>query len=238
MSTDPRVVFITNARLSYPNLVVPQKQKGDDGVERDKYNCSLLIEPTSPDWQKFIARVTELATEQWKEHANVVLQRVYADRKARCFSQGEEHINNTTMQVREGYAGKLVISCTSQRQPQAIDGAGNPVDPTNTMAIQQTLRKLYGGCRVNAAVRPWAQQNKHGNAIRCDLIAIQFAKDDTPFGESAPDVSGLFGVTEQQAPAAPGMAPGFLTPGAPAPAAPGFGAPAGLPVMPPFPGVR
>jgi hypothetical protein len=90
------------------------------------------------------------------------------------------------------------------------------------MAYQQLARKMYGGCRVNAAIKPWPQDNKHGRGIRCDLIAVQFFKDDTPFGEGAVDASNLFGAVAGAAPA------GF---GAVAPAMPAapFGAPTGLP---------
>jgi hypothetical protein len=85
---------------------------------------------------------------------------------------------------------------------------------------------MYGGCRVNAAIKPWLQDNKHGRGIRCDLIAVQFAADDTPFGEGATDASNLFG-------AVAGAPAGF---GAVAPAGmpAGFGAvaPAGMPAAP------
>jgi len=85
---------------------------------------------------------------------------------------------------------------------------------------------MYGGCRVNAAVKPWLQDNKHGRGVRCDLVAVQFARDDTPFGEGSVDASGLFGAVAAGAPAS---APGFMAAQAPAmPAAP-FGAPTGLP---------
>jgi hypothetical protein len=73
------------------------------------------------------------------------------------------------------------------------------------MAYQQLARKMYGGCRVNAAVKPWPQDNKHGRGIRCDLIAVQFAGDDTAFGEGAVDASNLFGAV------AGAPVPGFNT---------------------------
>jgi hypothetical protein len=91
------------------------------------------------------------------------------------------------------------------------------------MAYQQLARKMYGGCRVNAAVKPWLQENKHGRGIRCDLVAVQFAGDDTPFGEGAVDASNLFGAVAGAAPA--GFAPAGM------PAAPFPGASGG---MPPF----
>jgi hypothetical protein len=84
---------------------------------------------------------------------------------------------------------------------------------------------MYGGCRVNAAIKPWPQDNKHGRGIRCDLIAVQFAGDDTPFGEGNVDASGMFGAVAGGAPAG---VPGFAAQAPAMPAAP-FGAPAGLP---------
>jgi hypothetical protein len=145
------------------------------------------------------------------------------DRKTRCFGRGEEKVNKKTFQPYDGYAGNVFITAGRDSAPQMIQADGTPVDPANTMAYQQLARKMYGGCRVNAAIKPWPQDNKHGRGIRCDLIAVQFAADDTPFGEGAVDASNLFGAVSNpaQAQAAPGG--GFGMPAAP------FGAPAGLP---------
>ncbi len=70
--------------------------------------------------------------------------------------------------------------------------------------------KMYGGCRVNVAIKPWLQENKHGRGIRADLVAVQFAGDDKAFGEGAVDASGMFGAVAGAA--AP--APSFLQPAA------------------------
>ena len=87
----------------------------------------------------------------------------------------------------------MYIGAGRDSQPQIIQADGSAIDPNNTMAYQQLTRKMYGGCRVNAAVKPWLQDNKHGRGVRCDLIALQFAGDDQPFGEGAVDASNLFG---------------------------------------------
>jgi hypothetical protein len=65
--------------------------------------------------------------------------------------------------------------------------------------------------------------NKHGNGIRCDLVAVQFAADDTAFGEGAADASSMFGsvgASPAQAQAAPGG--GFGMPAAPFAGLPSF----------------
>jgi hypothetical protein len=171
-----------------------------------------------------MTRYGALALEKWKEHAQVVMGLIQNDRKTRCYGRGEEKVNKRTFQPYDGYAGHVFITAGRESQPQMIQADGSPVDAANSMAYQQLARKMYGGCRVNAAVKPWLQDNKHGRGIRCDLIAVQFAGDDTAFGEGNVDASGMFGAV------AAGAMPGFAAAPAPAmPAAPFPGAPAGLP---------
>jgi hypothetical protein len=162
------------------------------------------------------------ATEKGKENAQALMQMVQSDRKTRCFGAGEEKIKKSTFQPYDGYPGNVFLTAGSRNPPQVIQADGKAVDPANTMAYQALARKLYGGCRVNAAVKPWWQnanpEKKYGHGIRCDLIAIQFLRDDKPFGEGVVDASGMFGATAAAAPAAPAM----------------FGAPAAMPAPPMF----
>jgi hypothetical protein len=136
------------------------------------------------------------------------------DRKTRCYGVGTEKVNKKTFKPYDGYADAgAVFTAGRDSAPQMIQADGSPVDPANTMAYQQLARKMYGGCRVNAAVKPWLQDNKHGRGIRCDLIAVQFANDDTPFGEGSVDASSLCGAPAGfgavAMPAAPFAQPGL-----------------------------
>lgn len=211
------VIFISNARLSFPHLAEPQKQI-IEGVERISYNGELILAPNDPGFAAFMKRYSELALEKWKDHANAVMQMIHADRKSRCYGQGSEKVNKNTFQPYDGYANNVYISTGSKNRPQMIRPDGTAVDPANTMEYQALARKMYGGCRVNAAIKPWAQManpaKKYSHGIRCDLVAIQFAGDDTPFGEGVPDVTGLFGAVASapsaQAPAAVMPLPPFM----------------------------
>lgn len=217
------IIFLSNVRLSFPHLEEPQRKMNEvTGKERISYNCELIMPKDHVGFQQFMQKYGVLALDKWKEHAQNVMNMIQNDRKLRCFGKGEEKVNIKTFQLYDGYAGHVFITAGRDSQPQVIQADGSAIDPTNTMAYQQLTRKMYGGCRVNAAVKPWLQDNKHGRGVRCDLIAIQFAGDDTPFGEGAVDASGMFGAVAQ-APA------GMFAPAASAmPAAP-FDAPAGLP---------
>ena len=217
------IIFLSNVRLSFPHLAEPQKQVNEtSGQTRISYNCEFIMPQDHPGFQQFMARYGALALDKWKEHAQAVMNMILQDRKTRCFGRGEEKVNRKTFQTYDGYAGNMFITAGRDSAPQMIQLDGTAIDPNNSMAYQTLARKMYGGCRVNAAVKPWPQDNKHGRGIRCDLIAVQFAADDTPFGEGAADASNLFGAVQQAA------VPGFAASAQPAmPAAP-FGVPSFL----------
>lgn len=240
------VIFLGNVRLSFPKIAEPQVTVNKvTGEKRVSYNAVFLMQPDDPQFQQIMKRFTELATNHANEHASAVMQMIQNDRKSRCFFRGEEAVNKLTYQPWDGYAGMVAVTAGSKTMPQIIQPDGNPVDPANTMACMQLARRFYGGCRVNVALKPWWQkpnaEKQYGHGFRCDLVAIQFASDDTAFGDSPPDVKGMFGqVAPQAGPSAAGMQapamPGFMGGSAPAPAAPAmpappFGAPApvGLP---------
>ncbi len=213
--TKTDIVFITNARLSFPHLIEPQKQMTDKGKERISYNCQLILAPTDPAFASFMAKVQELALAKWKEHTQPVLALINNDRKLRCYGNGAEIINKKTFVPYDGYVGQVYITCGRDTPPQIIQTDGKPIDPQNTLAYQQITRGMYGGCYVNAAVKPWMQENQYGRGIRCDLIALQFAKDGSPFGEGVTDASGYFGaVATSTVPSTPmPNLPPFMMPG-------------------------
>lgn len=211
------VIYISNAIASFPNIADPQRQKDEAGNTRVAYNLDILVEPEDPALKAFMRRLGEMAVTQWKENAQAAMSMIQADRKQRCYGAGEEKKKTTTFQVYEGYAGKVYITASlthvvnpqgviikgKDRKPQMVDAQGETIDPTNTMVWMPLARKIYGGCRVNVAVKPWIQQNEKGAGFRCDLVAVQFAGDGKPFGEGATTIGpGMFGAVAQ-APAAP-----------------------------------
>lgn len=221
VNQETNLIFLSDVRLSFPHLIEPQKSISQKtGKERISYNCDFIMEQTHPGFAQFMQRYYQLAAETWKEHANTVIQMIQNDRKQRCYGIGSEKVNKKDFTPYDGYNGMVFISAGRDTPPQIIQADGTPIDPNNTMAYQQLTRKMYGGCRVNAAIKPWIQKNEHGNGVRCDLVAIQFCRDDKPFGEGATDASGMFGaVAGQPAPAGFGQAaPTF--PGAGMPPAP------------------
>ena len=205
-------IYLSNVRLSFPKLIEPSAFQ--EGGEK-KFAADFLLKQTDSDFTRFMSEVGKLAHEKWKENAGAVLQLVQNERKLRCFGNGAEKVDKKTFKPYVGYDGMVYLSANSNadRPPQIIRPDGTPIDNMNTMERQTFARKLYGGCFVNAAVRPWAQDNQFGRAIRCELIAVQFFSDGEPFGEGEVDLSAMFKPVQQPA-------------GAPA------GAPAGMPPAP------
>ena len=188
------VIYLSNVRLSFPHLAEPQKNvNAETGKERISYNCEFIMPQDHAGFTQFMQQFAALAAEKWKDHAQQVMQMIQSDRRLRCYGRGEEKVNKKTFQPYDGYAGNVYITAGRDSQPQIIQADGTPIDPNNSMAYQQLTRKMYGGCRVNAAVKPWLQENSYGRGVRCDLVAVQFAADDQPFGEGAVDAAPLFG---------------------------------------------
>ena len=207
------VIFLSNVRLSFPHIAEPQRSVSElTGKERISYNCEFIMPQDHPGFQQFMARVGEISALKWAENASVVLGMIQNDRKSRCYGRGEEKVNKKTFQPYDGYANNVYIGAGRDSQPQIIQADGSAIDPNNTMAYQQLTRKMYGGCRVNAAVKPWLQDNKHGRGVRCDLIALQFAADDQPFGEGAVDAAPLFGAVAGATAAPAAVAPAMGLP--------------------------
>ena len=207
------LIYLTNVRLSFPAIATP---KAFEEGGKAMYGADFILPPDHPGFAAFMKAVNERAVLKWTDKAAAILQMIHGDRKLRCYSRGEERIDKKTMEPLEGYAGMVCITAKKDRQPQLIGLDGLAVDPENTMQTQAIARKLYGGCYVNVAVKPWLQDNKYGKGVRCDFVAIQFAKDGPPFGEGVTDASGMFGAvvapTAESAPAPWGAPAPFQQP--------------------------
>ena len=212
------IIYLSNVRVSFPQLVEPKITKNDNGSERAAWSADFILPPDSQQYKQVMQQYMTLANEKWKERAQTIMQMIQADRKSRCYGNGAEKVNKTTLLPYDGYEGNAYVSAISNRQPQMIQPNGQPVDASNSMAYQAIARGIYGGCYVNAAIRLWLQENTHGRGVRCDLVAVQFSKDGDAFGGGGADVTGMFGAVAAPAavPAAFGGMPAAPFPGMPA----------------------
>lgn len=198
------IIFVTDVRLSFPHLTEPHAA-GPNAVP--KYSADFIMGADHKGYKEFMDQYAKLALDKWGDTANSVMQMIQADRKLRCFGQGNEKVNKKTFQPYDGYADMMYIGANRDQLPQMILPDGQAVDGNNTMAYQEQARKMFGGCYVNVALKPWLQDNQYGKGVRCDLVAVQFLREGEAFGEGATDASGMFGeVTAPVTTAAPDWA--------------------------------
>lgn len=93
--------------------------------------------------------------------------------------------------VKENHEGHWTVSASESRKP-AI--RGNKRDPKTGKAVRLSEKDkdvIYGGCWGSVLIKPWYQDDKNwGKRINAGMKAIQFLKDDDPFGEG--------GITEEE----------------------------------------
>lgn len=184
-------IYLQGVRVSFPHLKAPHAAKP---TAKPKYQVDLLVNPNDPVWQQIMTRVQEAAVAKYGDHAQRLLEMLQQDRNKRFYGAGSEKVNKKTMQPFDGYDGMMYVAVKKEDRPQIIKADGSPVDSANDMAYQAEAGRIYGGCYVNAAIDVYT--SKANDGIFGGLLAIQFLRDGEPFGDGAPDASGMFGAVQ------------------------------------------
>ena len=201
------LVKLEKVRISFPQLIEATRAKGYPTSE-PKFSADFLLVPDHPGFAKFMVEFKNLLVEKYKDKAPHVKALIDADRGKRCYGKGEERIDKTTFTTLVGYENHVYITAKNSNAPQLFMHNGQPATEAQYKA---EARKIYGGCFVNAVVRPWLQNSDE--AVRCDLMGVQFYSDGEAFGEGSVDASGMFSAV---APAPmKGADNGFSTPSVP-----------------------
>jgi len=218
MKMNERTLWIKNARLGFPHLLVPQPSTNPAAAA--KYNCVFIIEQGAPEWNEILEMAHAMALEKWTVNANGIMGMISNDKKLRCYGFGADKVDTKTGLVYEGFQDMMWISGSSDTKPDLRGQDAMPCPPTaplNTMFV--------GGNYVEGVISIWPQDNEHGRAIRSQLDGVQYIREGEKFGAVGPDVGTIFEAVPG-APAASSPMPGTGTgPAAPAPLAPATPAP-------------
>lgn len=153
---------------------------------KKKFNCGLLITPTDPQIVVIRKQMQAVAKEKWKDKAVEVYNSLkIADKLA--LHDGDAKPNYS------GYPGMMYLSpATPEQTPPTlvitIDGQNCTVDTykndkVELVQFERLLRqKFYSGAYVNANIQFWAQDNKNGKRINCQLRGLQFHSEGDSFG--------------------------------------------------------
>lgn len=154
-------IMLRDVRCSFPHLFTRPIINGDES----KCGAQLMLEP-----DRHKAALAELSAEMKAIASDTLKGRMPPSDKL-CLRKGEDR-------GRAEYDGYIVLSANTRDKPIVIAGDGRSV-------IQEEKdSQIYAGCYVNAKVRLWGQDNKHGKRINGELISIQFARDGEPLDAS------------------------------------------------------
>jgi hypothetical protein len=151
-------IKLNNVRLSFPSIWRKSVYNG----EETKFEATFLIDKkTQGDKVKEIeAAIATMIKENLKG------AKLGDDKK--CLKDGDDF-------EYAGYAGHMSIKASSTKRPLVID--------RDKSSLTEEDGRIYAGCRVNATIELWAQNNTYGKRINANLLAVQFYKDDEPFAD-------------------------------------------------------
>ena len=168
------IFVLKNVRLSYPKLFRPVSFQGQDG-SAPRYGASFIA----------------------------ILEKDDADRLAKwiestCMTAFKRKLPSDKVFARNGddtgkpeNAGAIVFSASeaADKRPMVYNRSG---------ILTQSDSEVYGGCMVDAIIRPWTMDNQYGKRLNASLVAVKFVGDNAPFGAPPVPVADIFGVDPNQ----------------------------------------
>lgn len=161
-----KVLTLRKGRFSY--LYVFDTYKGDNG---ESYCGHFILEPTDPQVATIVAAMKEVARARWGTEADAV----YASLKAK--DRLALHLGDVAKPGEEAYKGKVFLSGTSKTRPTVVETRGG-VNVPLTNADARPRSGDYG----NMICAIWAQDNKFGKRINCQIQGVQYTAKGAPLG--------------------------------------------------------
>lgn len=158
-------ILVNGVRASYPHVGTPYEGKNDDGKVTEKYNVKGMMpkETHKP------------AMRLMKKH----MEKMMADNRVSDLASDRKYLRNGDDLGKPEMKGHFVFSASENTPPKLRNAAAQKVEND-----KKADAMFYGGCWINALIRPWWQNHaKYGKRINAGLSAVQFVRDDEPFGE-------------------------------------------------------
>lgn len=153
-------IHVKNGRLSFPSVFQKAQYKGKE----TKYEATVLI-PKS-DKETFQLLKSAIQAVQADTIDSKTKKTIVVPKDKWCLKDGDES-------GREEYAGYWTLKASSNKRPLVMNADKSPLTEDDDV--------LYSGCRVNALIGLWVQDNDYGKRVNANLHGIQFAGDDEPF---------------------------------------------------------
>lgn len=189
------MVTLLNVRLSFASLFEPNRQKQDDGTERETWKANFLFSKEGVDQVMAVYMGKRMPVlKALKAASNAAKTKKWGDEKKWPKLKPEKlFMRDGDLEDWDGYAGNYYVSANAPitARPAVVT---NRKDGNNQWIEAEPGGKSapYSGCYVNAVIRVWAQDNDHGKRVNSELKTVQFYKDGESFGAAPVDPNEMF----------------------------------------------
>lgn len=180
-------VILRDVILSFADIYRPAADRKDSKTGetiKGKFGANFLMdkgtEMTKQNQAKIKKAGADAKTKKWGDEKN--WPKLKPEKV--CLRDGD-------LEDYDGYEGRLYLSANSNTKPQVITNRKGK-DGKWIEAVEGAPGAPYAGCRVNALVRIWAQDNEYGKRLNASLEVVQFLADGTPFGAAPVDPNDRF----------------------------------------------
>lgn len=161
-------VILKDVRIAFADIHTAQKH--DDGGEN--FGVTPMF-PQGGEVDKLVQMtIQKVVVEAWKDKATAIMGKIKADPKS--YSYTKDPRTNGEGDVYDGFEGMASIRAVNKVRTLVVDA--------RKAILTQADGKPYSGCYCNVGIDVWAQDNKHGKAVRCKLLWVQFLRDGEAFG--------------------------------------------------------
>ena len=178
-------IKLENVRASYPHVGKPGENESDSEDAEGNKKIVLKYGITG-----LLPKKTHVAA---KDLCKSQIVKLMTDNEvkipAHCW-----FLKNGDESEKETNHGMFTVATSENRRPTARDSRGRVIDD-----IEKIEEMFYGGCWVNIMIRPWYfngtvknSSKKYPKRICCGIVAVQFVKNDDPFGEGRINDDGVF----------------------------------------------
>ena len=179
------IIMLKNVTMRFPAIAEAQSM----GEGEPAYGAKFPIDPKGPFVKQIEDALLETAKGKWEKDGEAVLEMLKEDKKV-CFER-KPYKSKKTGEVYNGFTGMFTLGArtsATKAQPTTFDKHGDPV-----VGKADIERMFYDGCKVNAKVEIWAQDNKYGRRINCSFLGVMFAGDGENFSGGAAGISNVIG---------------------------------------------
>lgn len=176
-------VKLENVRLSFADIFKARAMASKDGSDEEnvaRFHANFLIPKAgTPGENASSQRNMKLL----KETSQKVKEAKWGKNIPKL-KPNQVCVRDGDLEDWDGYDGHWYVSAGSETKPLVVDQGRQDIDPASG--------KIFAGCWVNAYIRIWAQQNKHGKRVNARLEAIQLVRKDEAFGAAPIDRDEAF----------------------------------------------